>query len=56
MYALAFLGAGKGIDQPYAILRGQLQRSRPYEYGPQAVTLLATPLYSNTTSVTGYFA
>jgi hypothetical protein len=29
-----------------------VQRGAKYGYGPQAVTLLATPLYSNTTLVT----
>ncbi len=33
---------------------GHIRRARQFEYGPQAVTLLSTPLYSNTTLVSAF--
>ena len=51
IYSSGTTGTPKGIAQPHAMRWAQLQRSAPFEYGPGAVTLLATPLYSNTTLV-----
>ena len=51
IYSSGTTGAPKGITQPHAMRWAQLQRSAPFEYGPGTVTLLATPLYSNTTLV-----
>ena len=41
----------QGIVQPHGMRWAHVKRGLPYGYGPQAVTLLATPLYSNTTLV-----
>ena len=50
-----FLGhhrRAQGIVQPHGMRWAHVKRGLPYGYGPQAeVTLLATPLYSNTTLV-----
>ncbi len=51
IYSSGTTGAPKGIVQPYAMRWVHVQRSAVYGYGPDSVTLLSTPLYSNTTLV-----
>jgi len=51
IYSSGTTGTPKGIVQPHAMRWGQVQRAEASGYGPQTVTLLSTPLYSNTTLV-----
>lgn len=51
IYSSGTTGAPKGIVQPHAMRWAHVRRGAVYGYGPGAVTLLATPLYSNTTLV-----
>ncbi len=51
IYSSGTTGAPKGIVQAHAMRWAQVQRASAYEYGPDTVTLVATPLYSNTTLV-----
>ena len=52
IYSSGTTGTPKGIVQPHAMRWAQVRRSGPaYGYGPAGKTLLATPLYSNTTLV-----
>jgi len=51
IYSSGTTGAPKGIDQSHAMRFGHIRRAREFEYGPHAVTLVSTPLYSNTTLV-----
>ncbi len=51
IYSSGTTGAPKGIVQPHSMRWPQLHLADPPGYGPQAVTLLSTPLYSNTTLV-----
>ena len=51
IYSSGTTGTPKGIVQSHAMRWVHVQRAAPYEYSPQSVTLLATPLYSNTTLV-----
>ena len=51
IYSSGTTGTPKGIVQPHAMRWVHVQRAAPYDYGPHATTLLATPLYSNTTLV-----
>ncbi|MFN7195677.1 MAG: class I adenylate-forming enzyme family protein, partial [Hylemonella sp.] len=44
-------GEPKGIVQSHGMRWAHVQRAAAYGYGPQTVTLLSTPLYSNTTLV-----
>jgi acyl-CoA synthetase (AMP-forming)/AMP-acid ligase II len=51
IYSSGTTRAPKGIDQSHAMRWGHIRRARLFGYGPQAVTLISTPLYSNTTLV-----
>ena len=51
IYSSGTTGTPKGILQPHGMRFMHVQRGVLNGYGPQAVTLLSTPLYSNTTLV-----
>ena len=51
IYSSGTTGEPKGIVQPHGMRWVHVQRGAAYDYGPQTVTLLSTPLYSNTTLV-----
>ena len=51
IYSSGTTGEPKGIVQSHAMRWSHLQRGQAFAYGPGTVTLLATPLYSNTTLV-----
>jgi acyl-CoA synthetase (AMP-forming)/AMP-acid ligase II len=51
IYSSGTTGTPKGIVQPHGMRWNHIARSARYGYGPDTVTLLATPLYSNTTLV-----
>ena len=52
IYSSGTTGSPKGIVQPHAMRWAQVRRGgTAYGYGPLSTTLLATPLYSNTTLV-----
>ena len=51
IYSSGTTGAPKGIVQAHAMRWAHIQRGAHYGYGAHAVTLLSTPLYSNTTLV-----
>jgi acyl-CoA synthetase (AMP-forming)/AMP-acid ligase II len=55
IYSSGTTGAPKGIVQPCSLRWAQVQRGVALGYGLDAVTLLSTPLYSNTTLVS-FFA
>ncbi|MEO9101032.1 MAG: class I adenylate-forming enzyme family protein, partial [Rhodoferax sp.] len=51
IYSSGTTGEPKGIVQSHAMRWAHVVRGETYEYGPDTVTLLSTPLYSNTTLV-----
>lgn len=51
IYSSGTTGTPKGIVQPNAMRWSHVQRGSMFGYGPDAVTLASTPLYSNTTLV-----
>ena len=51
IYSSGTTGTPKGIVQPHAMRWMHVTRAAAFGYGPHSVTLLATPLYSNTTLV-----
>ena len=51
IYSSGTTGTPKGIVQPHAMRWAHVQRADRFGYAPDGVTLLATPLYSNTTLV-----
>jgi long-chain acyl-CoA synthetase len=52
IYSSGTTGVPKGIVQPHSFRWSNVQRARMTGYGPDSVTLIATPLYSNTTLAT----
>jgi acyl-CoA synthetase (AMP-forming)/AMP-acid ligase II len=51
IYSSGTTGAPKGIVQCHAMRWSHVGRGGPGGYGPETVTLISTPLYSNTTLV-----
>ena len=51
IYSSGTTGTPKGIVQSHGMRWAHIHRGQGYEYGPDSRTLLATPLYSNTTLV-----
>ncbi len=51
IYSSGTTGEPKGIVQGHGMRWAHVRRGAKYGYGPQTVTLLSTPLYSNTTLV-----
>jgi long-chain acyl-CoA synthetase len=51
IYSSGTTGTPKGIVQPHRMRWAQVQRAKTFLYGRDALTLVSTPLYSNTTLV-----
>jgi acyl-CoA synthetase (AMP-forming)/AMP-acid ligase II len=51
IYSSGTTGTPKGIVQPHVMRWAQVRRAEASGFGPGSVTLIATPLYSNTTLV-----
>jgi acyl-CoA synthetase (AMP-forming)/AMP-acid ligase II len=51
IYSSGTTGTPKGIVQSHVMRWAQIRRAEAAGYGPDTVTLIATPLYSNTTLV-----
>lgn len=51
IYSSGTTGTPKGIEQSHAMRWAHVQRAGSFDYGPHAVTVVSTPLYSNTTLV-----
>jgi long-chain acyl-CoA synthetase len=51
IYSSGTTGEPKGIVQGHGMRWAHVRRGAKYEYSPETVTLLSTPLYSNTTLV-----
>ncbi len=51
IYSSGTTGTPKGIVQPHRMRWGHIRRAEAMGYAPDAVTVVSTPLYSNTTLV-----
>ena len=51
IYSSGTTGEPKGIVQSHGMRWSHVRRGNAYQYGPDTVTVLSTPLYSNTTLV-----
>ena len=51
IYSSGTTGTPKGIVQPHRMRWGHIRRAEALGYGPDSVTIVSTPLYSNTTLV-----
>jgi long-chain acyl-CoA synthetase len=51
IYSSGTTGTPKGIVQPHRMRWGHIRRAEGLGYGPESITIVSTPLYSNTTLV-----